>query len=156
MGRMTGMAAAARDARRRWDPRPTPPLNAVPQPEPQEIPGESLAERYSRMAGEQFELRTVDLALRKWNDFRLAETRLHPGEGAFDIDWCSRRIFTLYVPDDGLEQTDDLCAMGIGLDPSSGELGLAGTTFAGDVARDAFPVIGTDLGGTPVGIRHIH
>src|SRR3954454_21403177 len=64
MGRMTGMAAAARDARRCWDPRPTPPLNAVPQPEPDEIPGESLAERYSRMAGEQFEPRTVDLALR--------------------------------------------------------------------------------------------
>ena len=99
---------------------------------------------------------TVDLAQRKWNDFRLAETRLHPGEGAFDIDWCSRRIFTLYVPDDGLEQPYHFGTMGIGFHPAAGEIGFAGTSFAGDVARDALPLIGTDLGGMLVGIRHIH
>jgi lipopolysaccharide/colanic/teichoic acid biosynthesis glycosyltransferase len=60
------MAGAARAARRRWDPRPP---QAASRDEPvlmplEEVPGESLAARYSRMAGEQFEPRNVDVVLR--------------------------------------------------------------------------------------------
>jgi lipopolysaccharide/colanic/teichoic acid biosynthesis glycosyltransferase len=64
--RAGGMAGAARAARRRWDPRPP---QAASRDEPllratDEPPEESLAARYSRMAGEQFEPRSVDVALR--------------------------------------------------------------------------------------------
>ena len=65
--RVGGMAGAARAARRRWDPRPpraTARNEPVVVPLEEEIPGESLAERYSRMAGEQFEPRGVDIVLR--------------------------------------------------------------------------------------------
>jgi lipopolysaccharide/colanic/teichoic acid biosynthesis glycosyltransferase len=64
--RVGGMAGAARAARRRWDPRPP---QAGSRNEPvlqplEEVPEESLAARYSRLAGEQFEPRNVDVVLR--------------------------------------------------------------------------------------------
>ena len=64
--RVGGMAGAARAARRRWDPRPP---QAASRNEPvlqplEEVPEESLAARYSRLAGEQFEPRSVDVVLR--------------------------------------------------------------------------------------------
>ena len=74
----------------------------------------------------------------------------------YDIDGGSRRVLVLYVPDDRLEQVHDLDTMGISFYPSPRDFGLAGCGLAGDVAGDALPVIRTDLGGTPVRIRHIH
>src|SRR5438105_12371722 len=99
---------------------------------------------------------SFDLARSKRNDLRLAEPRLHPRQGTFDVDRCPSRILGTYVPDDGFQQMHDLDTMGISFHPPFRDLGFAGTSFTGDVARDALPVVRTDLGGTPVRIRHIH
>ena len=98
----------------------------------------------------------LDVALTERDHLRLAEPRLHLGEGTFYIHCGSRRVVALYVPDDGLEQPHDLDAMRISFHPPLGDLGLARTSFARYVAGDALPLVGTDLGGTPVRIRHIH
>ena len=100
--------------------------------------------------------RGFDLAWSKRNDLRLAEPRLHPGQGTFDVDRCRNRIAGTYVPNDGFQQMHDLDAMGISSHPPFRDLGFAGTSFTGDVARDALPVVRTELGGAPVRIRHIH
>ncbi len=97
-----------------------------------------------------------DLARSERNHLRLPEPRFHPGQGTFDVDRCPSRILGVYVPDDGFQQMHDLDTMGISFHPPSRGLGFAGTSFTGDVARDALPVVRTDLGGTPVRIRHIH
>ena len=70
--RAAGIAAAARAARRRRERQAPlgagvaapPPPRPAPVPEALYVPGESLAERYSRMAGQRFEPRTVDSVLR--------------------------------------------------------------------------------------------
>jgi len=100
--------------------------------------------------------RVFDLARGEWYDLRLAEPRLHPGQGTFDVDRCRNRIVGTYVPDDGFEEMHDLDTMGISFHPPFRDLGFAGTSFTGDVASNTLPVVRTDLGGTPVRIRHIH
>jgi lipopolysaccharide/colanic/teichoic acid biosynthesis glycosyltransferase len=79
MGRLSEAAAVRRAARRRrWDRQP-PQVDGSAQPVlpevPEELPGESLADRYKRMAGERFEPRTVDVVLRGL-DIGLAGTAL--------------------------------------------------------------------------------
>ena len=46
--------------------------------------------------------------------------------------------------------------MSIGFNPSLRDLCLAACSFAGDVARDAFPVVSAEPGTAAVRIRHIH
>jgi len=83
---------------------------------------------------------------------------VHPrpdaAEGALNIDVAG--FFARYVCEDRFEEVHEFDAMDISFDPTSCLLGFASRSFSRDVARDALPLVGTEVGGTLLGIRHIH
>lgn len=89
----------------------------------------------------------VDWPRCKWEHARLVHACLDGTKGTLDIN-----VGRIIRPtgDDRFKRTHDVSAMRIGVDPASRRFGFACGSFSGDVARDALPVIRTEVGGTAV------